>query len=39
MAEGIEIDESDLQSQNAESSIYKSLELDSNVTVRREVHR
>jgi hypothetical protein len=38
MAEGIEIDESDVQSQNAESSIYKSLELDSNATIRRELH-
>jgi hypothetical protein len=33
---GIQIDESDEQSQNAYSSIHKSLEFDSNVSVERE---
>jgi hypothetical protein len=36
--EGIQIDESDEQLENAESSIHKSLELDSNVIVERELH-
>jgi hypothetical protein len=35
---GTEIDESDEQPQNASSSICKSLEFDSNVSVERELH-
>jgi hypothetical protein len=35
---GIQIDESDEHLQNAEPSIRKSLESDSNVIVERDVH-
>jgi hypothetical protein len=36
--EVIQIDESDKQHSNAESSIHESLEPDSNVIVERELH-
>jgi hypothetical protein len=36
--EGIQIDESDEQPQNANGSIHKSVEFDSNVSVERELH-
>jgi hypothetical protein len=36
--EGIQIDESDKQLENAQPSIHESLELDSNVIVERELH-
>jgi hypothetical protein len=36
---GIEIEESDEQSENADSPIPERLELDSNVIVERERHR
>jgi hypothetical protein len=35
---GIQIDESDEQSENAQRSIHESLELDSNVIVERDLH-
>jgi hypothetical protein len=34
----MQIDESDEQCENADSSMDKSLELDSNVTVERDLH-
>jgi hypothetical protein len=37
--QGIQIVESDEQSQNAEPSIHESLELDSNVIVERDLQR
>jgi hypothetical protein len=36
--EGMQIDESDEQEENADLAIEESLELDSNVTVERELH-
>jgi mannitol-1-phosphate/altronate dehydrogenase len=36
--EGIQIDESDEQPENAVGSIHESLESDSNVIVERELH-
>jgi hypothetical protein len=36
--EGIQIDESDEQSENARPSIHESLESDSNLTVERDLH-
>jgi hypothetical protein len=36
--QGIQIVESDEQSENAEPSIHESLELDSNVIVERDLH-
>jgi hypothetical protein len=37
--EGMQIDESDEQNQNADLSMNESLEPDSNVTVERDSHR
>jgi hypothetical protein len=37
--EGIQIDESDEQYENAQDSIHESLESDANVIVKRELHR
>jgi hypothetical protein len=36
--QGMKIDESDEQSQNADSAIEESLETDSNVTIERDLH-